>query len=165
MHGNKKWIRDYTGRYKKSNDRSWKDWRGDLNRSYTVLRDEEYNCPECKVKKDEVGNWVHPVRYVRDTEKRWKVIKTYTDTSTTQFIIPPYSECEEHRLQDRRRWNGNPYSYYSNYYTRGTPRHFRKEYNQRERGRVKQMLHMAKYDEDIYDDLHDKQMLKLGYYW
>lgn len=58
-HGSKKWIRDYSGRIKRSTDRTYKDWKGDLHNwdydyseQYGKLRDGS-PCPQCKgIRKD-----------------------------------------------------------------------------------------------------------------
>jgi hypothetical protein len=53
-HGSKKWIRDYSGRIKRSTDRTRKDWKGDLHdwdydhiNQYGKLADGS-PCPQCK---------------------------------------------------------------------------------------------------------------------
>lgn len=157
MHGDKRWIRDYTGRLKRSNDRSWKDWRGDLKRLWSERKDEEKYCPECEEVRQEVGTWVYGQRY--DHEVRCWV----EDRTVEKFVSPLNARCEYHRWKDNVGYK-NPYHKKGSYYSY-TPKMFRKAYNQQERARVRDILNHAKYDDEKYDELSTKQMVKLGYYW
>jgi hypothetical protein len=159
MHGDKKWIRDYSGRLKRSNDRTWKDWQGDGNRSWEVKDLEQKNCPDCKARKEELGRWVHP--------RRWDYTKkeSYFDMDVEYFYIPwGNSECEYHRWKEDKINYGNPYHKKSSHYSYD-PRWWRHMYNRKERAMVNNIINKARYEEDMYDDLSTKQMIKVGYYW
>lgn len=45
-HGDKKWIKDYAGRLKRSNDRTWRDKRSDLTRWKWWKK--SFKCAECE---------------------------------------------------------------------------------------------------------------------
>lgn len=159
MHGDKKWIRDHSGRLKKSNDRTFRDWRGDLNRGYKYIREMEENCPDCIAHREEIGVWKHPCKWDRENKKM------VIDTSTSYFFVPYNNDtCEIHRDLHEKRWSRNPHHKKKGYMSY-TPSRFRRTFNRKERIRVKQMLHMSKTDEDILDDISNKQMEKLEYYW
>lgn len=62
-HGDKKWIKDYRGRYKKSNDRTKKDMRGKYVRTWWT-----HDCETCKAEAEELG--VRTYRYDCETCRR-----------------------------------------------------------------------------------------------
>lgn len=158
MHGDKKWIRDYKGRLKKSKDRTYKDWLSDLAcYDWAAERDEEKNCPECKVEAERIGRWVHPCTYDYET-RRWAY-----DECRVVFYVPGYTRCEYHHWKYDVR-DSNPHHFKDSYY-HYYPHYWRNLHNRKERRAVKTILHRGRYDEDQYDNLSNKQMLRLGYWW
>jgi hypothetical protein len=86
MHGSKKWIRDRHGRLKKSSDRTYKDWLGDLNNSHRRNWKYWYDCEDCQCNAEynNVQRWyrrafecescrkAHTDLYGRDRKKWYK---------------------------------------------------------------------------------------------
>jgi hypothetical protein len=86
-HGSKKWIKTYDGRIKRSNDRTWKDWRSDLKvwtpmdayrRSYykdSKWADKRNFCPQCKhVQKPIIAEYEHAQRLMREAEAAYAAV-------------------------------------------------------------------------------------------
>jgi hypothetical protein len=83
-HGSKKWIRDYSGRLKRSTDRTRKDWKGDLH-------DWEYNhtaqyglnngvpCPQCKGIGKDIRNHRKLIEKIRNEEGSPRQHEAYED--------------------------------------------------------------------------------------
>lgn len=154
MHGDKKWIYDHSGKLKKSSDRTFKDWCGDLNRSWKVLRDEEAACPDCIENKQHLGKWVQP--------RRWDYLtkEFYVDKDNEYFYTPPEAECKYHRELDEKKGYGVgcPYSDIRRYWYRsGVPAWFRRDLNRNYRSKTQQLMQRAKFNEDLYDDLPQNQ--------
>lgn len=145
MHGDKKWIRDYNGRLKRSTDRTHKDFFSDLNRSYRALRQESKDCPDCQLRKEELGYW---------TSSCWKYFH-YNEVIVNfplYYHVPPDYECEYHRWKERVSWNR-----FGGRYGRGIP--YREH-----RATVSQMMRRAKYDFELYDHIGNKVRNAVGWW-
>lgn len=125
MHGDKRWIRDHKGRLKKSSDRTFKDWLGDLNADeYKYYFSRE--CAECEER-----------RRIHDSQYSWDV------------------KCEACRDIWTKKWYGKgfPGGPRQQWYKTGVPSWFRRKLNRQYRTKVKQMMRDAKYNEELYDVL------------
>lgn len=167
-HGDKKWIRDYNGRIKRSRDRTYKDWKGDLN-SYENRTSKRRRCAACeeierpyKEHNDAIRDEYH--RQLEALKKKypggWGSNDYYyyhMDELTVRFVHIPWSqrECDDCKRKDNIRWYWHTpkvnHMRNARYYQNKSwiKRDMRREY----RSKVKNILRKARYEEDLYDEI------------
>jgi hypothetical protein len=129
MHGDKRWIRDYTGRLKKSSDKTRKDWLGDCNRCYTVRILEIKSCSDCQDIQKDLDRYYWG--QVRCSYHQWK-----------------------HDISFRNDYSG-----------RTAPKWVRKVISGKFRTRVRNIIQLAKYDYEKYDDIPPEKLDAAWDYW
>jgi hypothetical protein len=102
-HGDKKWIEDYAGRLKRSNDRTWRDKRSDLTR-WKWWKKERHACSGC----DEINR-----PYIEHNEM---VRKAYKEVEPEYYALFPNVDKDKYELN----WDAFKKKYGSDYWNHKT---------------------------------------------
>jgi hypothetical protein len=180
MHGSKKWITDYRGRIKRSNNRTKLDYYAGLkawdSKSRYVgwfrRKREKSSCPQCRHVEKAIQNDLMAYYDMEvEVRKEWKALygETYwiqKDGKTLYFR----DYFRQHRKYVGFLWHYDPRNYLCYKHERmyeqeramwdahlnGTKQNYRwsvKHERQKYRRKVKNLMQRAKYDEELYEDI------------
>jgi len=180
MHGSKKWIQDYRGRWKRSSDRTKKDYYAGLRKWKVPYRlrygqenpDTGEFCPQCKhVQKSLHNDYVTYYAVRNQVRQEWKTLfgdSYWVKVDGKSLYFEDY--FHQHKDYPGPLWNYDLRSYlcfkhermyeqeremwYANYHgkKRGSQWTIKHE-RQKYRRQVKQKMARAKYDEEVYDEI------------
>lgn len=148
-HGSKRWIRDYTGRIKRSADRTYKDWQGDLCRFRPHSK--QHRCTACAAVRApyEAHNRKYFAEWHALREKYGDQAWHHEHELRHRYVRLSYREmlCTDCRTKDRwsdwhtwrkpkKRWSRS-----------GVPKGFRQTLNRDYRSKVRQAMREGRYDD------------------